>query len=60
MKDYKTTIYEYNGEDSLTIDFEEKEIVLSCRDRMEDKHLQAMMNAIDGVIYIRNEAITEE
>jgi hypothetical protein len=60
MKDYKTTIYEHNGEDRLTIDFEEKEIVLSCRDRMEDKHLQAMMNAIDGVIYIRNEAITEE
>lgn len=60
MKDYKTVIHEHNGEDALYIDFEEQQITLSCRDRMEDKHLEALLNAIDGVIYARNEALTEE
>jgi hypothetical protein len=60
MKDYKTTIYEHNGEDRLTIDFEEQQITLSCREAMTDRHLEALLNAIDGVIYARNEALTEE
>lgn len=60
MKDYKTVIHEHNGEDALYIDFEEQQITLSCREAMTDRHLEALSNAIDGVIYARNEALVED